>query len=87
MTASNFNLRGISPQAMNRLKQEAKELKISVNSLVLKLIEQGIGMCAKPKRVLHHDLDYLAGTWSTKECKAFDERTKVFEEIDEELWK
>lgn len=87
MSSSNFNLRGITPQVMSLLKREAKSLKISVNQLLLKLIEQGIGYSGKPKRVVHHDLDFLIGTWSAKESKEFDERVKVFEKIDEDIWK
>lgn len=87
MTASNFNLRGISPEVMSLLKHKAKELKISVNILILRLIEQGVGYSGKPKKVIHHDLDFLIGNWSQKESKEFDERVKVFETIDEEIWK
>ena len=87
MTTSNFNLRGLSPEIMSLLKNQAKELKISINHLILKLVEQGMGMGGKPKRVVHHDLDFLFGTWSAKECKEFEERTKIFEKIDEEMWK
>lgn len=87
MTASNFNLRGVPPQVMSLLKTQAKKLKLSVNSLILSLIEQGMGISAKPKRVKHHDLDFFIGTWSSKEGKEFDERVKIFEKIDDELWK
>ncbi len=87
MTASNFNLRGVPPQVMTFLKREAQKLNISVNVLILKLIEQGLGLSGKAKRVKHHDLDFLIGTWSSKETKEFDESVKVFEKTDPELWK
>jgi hypothetical protein len=87
MTAQNFNLRGISPQVMQLLKKEAKNENISVNLLILKLIEQGIGVGPKPKRKKYHDLDFLIGTWSSKESKQFAKEIEVFEKIDEELWK
>ena len=84
MTTSNFNLRGVSPEIMAHLKREAKELKISVNLLILKLIEQGLGYSIKPRRVVHRDLDFLIGTWSSKESKDFEESIKIFEMIDED---
>ena len=87
MTAHNFNLRGVSPKVMNLLKQEAKKLKISVNSLILRLIEQGVGFSNKRQKIKHHDLDFLIGTWSTEESNQFDDDVKVFERIDDELWK
>ncbi|MCE5294254.1 MAG: hypothetical protein LLF94_06530 [Chlamydiales bacterium] len=87
MTASSFNLRGVPPQVMTFLKREAKKLNISVNVLILRLIEQGLGFSGKAKKAIHHDLDFLIGTWSTEETKEFDESLKVFEKIDTELWK
>ena len=44
MSASNFNLRGIPSEVMTLLKKEAKRLHISVNTLVLKIIESGLGL-------------------------------------------
>jgi hypothetical protein len=87
MTASNFNLRGVPPDVMTMLKVEAKKLKVSINSLILRLIEQGMGISQKPKKIKHHDLDFLIGTWSAKESKEFDGHVKIFEKIDDELWK
>jgi hypothetical protein len=84
MTAFNFNLRGIPSEVMALLKQEAKRLRVSVNALILKIIERGTGFtCEKP---VYHDLDHLAGSWSSAEEKTFKENTKDFEKIDKELW-
>lgn len=87
MTISSFNLRGVPSQVMATLKQEAKKCNMSVNSLILKLIEQGIGIRGKPKKVKHHDLDFMIGSWSSEEAKEFDESMMIFEKIDDELWK
>jgi hypothetical protein len=86
MPASNFNLRKIAPEVMLLLKKEAVKQKISINSLILKIIDQGLGITHPVKKVIFHDLDYLAGTWSNKEKKEFDDNIKPFENIDEELW-
>ncbi len=37
-------------------------------------------------RKTYHDLDYLAGTWDEQDAKSFEESTRYFEEIDENLW-
>jgi len=84
MSAGSFNLRGIPTEVMSMLKQEAKRLHISVNVLILKMIEQGLGF-SRPKRK-YHDLDHLAGTWSEEEAEEFENNTKYFEKIDKELW-
>ena len=84
MAASNFNLRGIPSEVMVLLKREAKRLQTSVNILILKMIERGLGFtCEKP---VYHDLDHLAGSWSSAEEKTFEENTQYFEQIDKELW-
>lgn len=85
MSTSNFNLRGIPPEVMILLKKEAKKLHTSVNTLVLKMIEKGLGFAYA--KTIHHDLDHLAGTWTSKEEKAFKKNTQSFEQIDKELWK
>ena len=70
---------------MVQLKKEAKRLHTSVNGLVLKMIEQGLGFSCE--KIAYHDLDHLAGTWSAAEEKMFKENTSAFEQIDKELWK
>lgn len=85
MSSSNFNLRGLSSEMMLALKQEAKRLHVSVNTLVLKMIERGLGF--SQERPVYHDLDHLIGTWSNAEVEEFKSNTKFFEEIDPEMWK
>lgn len=48
---------------------------------------KGMGLGSKPKRLKYHDLDFLIGTWSSKKAEEFDENVKIFEKIDDELWK
>ena len=84
MSASSFNLRGIPEEVMTLLKREAKRLRTSVNALILKMVERGLGFSCE--KISYHDLDHLAGTWSSAEEKTFKENTKQFEKIDKELW-
>lgn len=84
MTASNFNLRGIPSELMSQLKSEAKRLNTSVNQLILQMVERGLGFTRKKEK--HHDLDHLAGSWTSAEEKLFKENTKSFEQIDKDLW-
>lgn len=71
---------------MAELKKEAKAKHLSVNLLILKLIEQGIGHAPKRKRTVYHDLDSLANTWSEEDFQAFEQNVIFFEAIDEEMW-
>ncbi len=84
MSASNFNLRNIPSEVMDLMKREAKRLHISVNTLMLKMIERGLGLT--DEKTTHHDLDHLAGTWTANDEKEFKESTASFEKIDKELW-
>lgn len=84
MSAFSFNLRGIPEEVMALLKKEAKRLRTSVNVLILKMIEKGLGFSYEKSS--YHDLDHLAGSWSLSEEKSFEESTKHFEKIDKELW-
>ena len=86
MSTSNFNLRNIAPDVMSLLKKEATKQKISINSLILLIVERGLGIARQTKKNVFHDLDYLAGTWSDKDKKTFDDSTKSFEKIDKEFW-
>ena len=84
MSASNFNLRSIPPEVMALLKQEARKLHISVNTLILKMIERGLGFIRA--RQTYHDLDHLSGSWSASDANAFKEHIQPFEQIDKDLW-
>jgi hypothetical protein len=84
MSASSFNLRDIPEEVMTLLKREAKRLRTSVNALILKMIERGLGFSCK--KTSYHDLDHLAGSWSAAEEKSFKENTKQFEKLDKQLW-
>ena len=82
----NFNLRNVAPDVMSLLKKKAGKEKISVNLLILRMIEQGLGIVHPTKKAVFHDLDDLAGTWSAKEKQTFDDNIKPFENVDKELW-
>lgn len=86
MPTSNFNLRNIPPTVMLLLKKEAEKQKMSINSLILFIVERGLGIAHQNKKTVFHDLDYLAGTWNDEDKKEFDENVKSFETIDKELW-
>ncbi len=86
MSSLNFNIRGITPEVMTIIKKEAKIKHLSVNLLIIKFIEQGIGHTPKEKRKMSHDLDSLANTWTDEEAQTFEKNQKFFETVDEELW-
>lgn len=82
-----ITIRGIDNEAAKALKEKAKKEGGSVNSIVLRIVRESLGLKKKSRTAVHNDLDYLAGTWNEKEYKEFQKRTADFEVIDEILWK
>lgn len=83
---ANINLRGVSEPIISRLKLEAKNQKTSVNSLILLVLERGLGLSQQHTQPEYHDLDRFCGCWSQEDLKEFRKATTGFEKIDKELW-
>ena len=85
---TNLSVRGLDEKALAALKRRAAKEDASVNTLVVKLIEQGLGLRrAKPTLTRHDDLDALAGTWRKQDASEFERATLPFAEVDAALWK
>jgi len=80
-----LTLRNIPEDLEKEIRRIAKEREMSINKTVRELLYKalGIDMSSKKKR----DLSDFAGFWDEEEAKEFEEATKLFEEIDAELWK
>lgn len=84
----NLSIRGLDDRALAELKKRAIKEDASVNTLVLRLIEQGLGRRrAKPALQRHDDLDALAGSWRKSDAAAFERATAPFGEVDTKLWR
>lgn len=84
----NLSVRGLDEQALAALKARAEKESASVNSLVLRLIDQGLGRKrGKLTYQRHDDLDALAGSWRKDEAAQFERATAPFAKIDPKLWK
>lgn len=80
-----LTVRGVDERLAASVREEAHRRGVSMNSLVLDLVRQGLGL--SERRGLHHDLDSLAGTWSTADVTEFTEMTADFETVDDALWR
>lgn len=85
--STNIHLRGIDKSLMLLIKREAANQAISMNTLILNVLHKNFGTMPGRQPKIYHDLDELAGTWSTKEAKKWKKELAHFEKIDEELWK
>ena len=68
-------------------QEKARKEKLSLNRAIVKLLEQATGVGTPKEKVLHHDLDHLAGTWSDAEYRDFMAALQEQRQIDPEMWK
>ena len=86
--ANNLSIRGLDDLALAELKRRARQEDASVNGLVLRLIDQGLGLQrVKPALQRKNDLDALAGQWQPADAQAFEAATAPLAEVDPGLWK
>lgn len=81
-----ITIRGIDPETEKRLRAAARDNGDSINSTLLKLIRNGLGLQKRHPYMVFHDLDSLAGTWSAADEKEFMGVQEGFSTIDEDLW-
>ena len=84
---SNIHLRGLDDRLTHQLKQVAVDQSVSVNTLILNILRQGLGLSRQHRNIVYHDLDKLAGTWTGSEAEKFMKNIADFESIDKALWK
>lgn len=85
---TNLSIRGLDAKALAELKSKAAKEDASVNTLVLRLIQQGLGHKRAKREIRRHDdLDALAGSWRKSEGVEFGRATAPFGKVDPELWK
>jgi hypothetical protein len=80
-------LRNLPPEVARIVRKRAHERRTSVNKAVIELLQEGLGLAGKTPRLLHHDLDDLAGSWTKRESEAFDEALDSQRAIDPDVWK
>ena len=83
-----LTVRGFDKALARRLRETARQHRISLNRAALLLLRRGAGLDepAGPANVVGDTLDHLAGTWSASEAEAFEKAMAVFEEVDREMW-
>lgn len=85
---ANLSLRNLDRQTAARLKEEARRRRMSVNSLLLEMVRDGIERGGRQqRRAIYHDLDALAGTWTARDARAFERALKTIRKVDIGLWR
>lgn len=83
-----ISVRGLDEPVVEALKRRAAAESVSVNALVVRLLEEAAGRRRAKGETdrASHDLDHLFGTWSEEEYREFEANTACFGEIDDEQW-
>jgi hypothetical protein len=82
-----ITVRNLPPAVARAVKEKARKEKLSLNKAIVKLLEEATGTDTGKNRVVHHDLDHLAGTWSEAEYQEFMASLREQRQIDPEMWK
>lgn len=80
----NIHVRNIDDDLMLDLKALALKKSISMNKLIITLLQKVIGKT--PRTVICHDFDKFSGTWTPEETAEFEKNITDFSKIDEALW-
>jgi hypothetical protein len=86
---SQLTVRGFDPVLERRIREIARQEKISLTKAAVRLMEQGAGLRSgklAPARI-GAQLDDLIGTWTDREADAVLESIRVFETVDDDLWR
>jgi len=85
---SAITVRNLPPDLARVIRQKAKREKISMNRVVIGLLEEATGLGKRAEaEVLHHELDHLTGVWSQEEYEEIMEAVKEQRRIEPEVWK
>jgi hypothetical protein len=83
-----ITLRDVPPELARLIRRKAEQEKSSLNKTVVRMLEECTGLHRKKGgKPLYDDLDALAGVWSQKEAKEFEQALKRQRAIDPDLWK
>ncbi len=85
---ASMSIRGLDHKALARLKKRAEREGISLNSLVVRTLQEDAGVPGKLRQLeKFDDLDALAGTWTKQQAGVFERDTAAFSEVDPALWR
>ena len=82
-----ITLRNLPASLARTIRQRAKKKGVSVNKVVISLLQDHLGESETRLVRRYHDLDGLAGSWSKQEAEAFEESLATQRAIDPEMWK
>lgn len=66
-----ITVRNLPPAVAKAVREKAHKEELSLSEAIVRLLEQATGAHPGKDKMVHHDLDHLAGTWSEEEYQEF----------------
>jgi plasmid stability protein len=82
-----ITLRNLPASLDRTIRQRAKKKGVSINKVVISLLQDHLGESEMGPVRRYHDLDGLAGSWSKQKAEAFEKTLAQQRAIDPEMWK
>jgi len=79
-----ITIRSVPTSLARALEREKRRRGRSLNQTVLELLSQAVGLDGEPRS---NGLGRLAGSWSQEELEEFEAAARIFEQVDEEVWR
>lgn len=80
-------MRRIDPEIEREIRRKAKESGRSLNCVAQEFLAEGAGLGKGKKARRGASLAALAGGWTEKDAREFEESIRIFEEIEGEMWR
>ena len=80
-----LTVRNVPVEVAEALQAEKLRRGASLNQTVLDLLRRALGLA--PDAAYENGLSRHAGDWSQAELQEFEDNTRMFRQIDEELWR
>lgn len=81
-----ITIHNLDAELYTKLKDQADTLGLSLNKLVKKMLRSQLGL-ESPRNKKKRDFSFMVNPMSEEEYTQFQESLKIFDQIDEELWK
>ena len=82
-----ITVRNLPPELARLIRQRAKRDKVSLNRVVINLLEEATGLGRRPREEVHTDLDRFFGCVSKEEAEELDHAIWEQRRIEPEMWK
>ena len=82
-----ITLRNIPAEVARAIERRATEQRTSLNRVVIRLLEESLGIAKQKPKKRYHDLDWFFGSMTEEQAREMEESLRDQRKIDPEMWK